>query len=74
MLEVRDQNGALIRANDDWRSDQETQIIATGIPPTNDLEAAVIATIPAGGASYTAIVSGVGGTTGIALVEVYGLN
>src|SRR5206468_9776000 len=35
-LELRDANGALIRANDNWRSDQEAEIIATGIPPTND--------------------------------------
>src|SRR5450755_1373570 len=25
-------------SNDNWRSDQEGEIIATGIPPTNDLE------------------------------------
>ena len=73
-LELRDGNGALIRANDNWRSDQEAEIIATTIPPTNDLESAIVATLPAGGAAYTAIVSGVGGTTGVAVVEVYGLN
>jgi hypothetical protein len=73
-LELRDGNGGLIRANDNWRSDQEAEIIATGIPPTNDLESAIVATLPANGAAYTAIVRGVGGTTGIAVVEIYGLN
>ncbi len=73
-LELRDQNGRLIRSNDNWRTDQEAEIIATGIPPTNDLESAIVATLPANGASYTAIVRGVNGTTGVAVVEVYALN
>jgi hypothetical protein len=73
-LELRDGNGALLRSNDNWRSDQEAEIIATTIPPTNDLESAIVATLPANGASYTAIVRGAGGTTGIAVVEVYALN
>jgi len=64
----------LLRSNDNWRSDQEAEIIATGIPPTNDLESAIVQTLPANGASYTAIVSGVDGTTGVAVVEVYALN
>ena len=37
-LELRDQNGALLQANDNWRSDQEEEIQATGIPPSDDLE------------------------------------
>ena len=74
VLELRDGNGALIRSNDNWRSDQEAEIIATTIPPTNDLESAIVATLPANGASYTAIVRGVNGMTGVAVVEVYGLN
>jgi hypothetical protein len=73
-LELHDGNGALIAANDNWRSDQEAAIIATGIPPTNDLESAIVETLPANGASYTAIVRGVNGTTGVALVEIYALN
>jgi len=73
-LELRNGNGTLIRSNDNWRTDQETEILATTIPPTNDLEAAIVETLPASGASYTAIVSGVGGTSGIAVVEVYALN
>ena len=73
-LELRDGNGNLIRANDNWRSDQEQEIIATNIPPTSDLESAIVETLPADGAAYTAIVRGANDTTGVALVEVYALN
>jgi hypothetical protein len=74
-LELRDANGGLIRGNDNWRiGGQEQEIIDTTIPPTNDFESAIVATLPAGGASYTAIVRGVGDTIGIAVVEVYALN
>jgi hypothetical protein len=72
-LELRDSNGALLMGNDDWRSTQEADITATGIPPTNDLESAIVATLPSNGAAYTAIVRGANDTPGIALVEVYGL-
>jgi hypothetical protein len=71
-LELRDGNGGLIRSNDNWRSDQEVEIIATGAPPTNDFESAIVATLPAG--AYTAIMRGVGAATGIAVVEIYALN
>jgi len=70
-LELRDNNGALVRSNDDWRSDQQLEIEATGIPPTNNLEAAIVATLAPG--NYTAIVAGKNGGTGIGLVEFYKL-
>ncbi len=38
------------------------------------LESAIVAILPANGAQYTAIVRGVGGTTGVAVVEIYALN
>ena len=47
-LELHDGNGALMASNDNWRSDQEAEIIATGIPPTNDLESAILPTLPPG--------------------------
>jgi hypothetical protein len=71
-LELRDGNGGLLAANDNWRSDQEAEINATGIPPSNDLESAIVRDLTPG--NYTAIVRGVGNTTGVALVEAYGLN
>ncbi len=74
MLELHDANGTLIQSNDNWRSDQEAEIIATGAPPNDDLESALIATLPANDAGYTAIVGGVNNTTGVALVEIYALQ
>ena len=57
--------------NNNWRDTQEAEIQATGIPPTNDLESAILVTLPPG--SYTAIVRGNGATSGVALIEVYDL-
>ena len=71
-LELRDGNGGLISGNDNWRSDQENEIIASTVPPMNDLESAIVATLPANN-GYTAIVRGAGNTTGVGLVEVYEL-
>jgi glucose/arabinose dehydrogenase len=73
-LELRDGNGALVIANDDWRDDsaQETLINGTGIPPSNDAESAIVATLTP--AQYTAIVAGKGSATGVALVEAYDLQ
>jgi hypothetical protein len=71
-LELRDANGVLLASNDNWRSTQQTAIIATGVAPTNDAEAAIVSTFSPG--SYTAIVRGANGTTGVAVVEVYQLD
>jgi hypothetical protein len=66
--------------NDNWKSDQEAEIEATGLAPANDLESAIIATLspidPAvnGSGIYTAIVSGKDNGTGVGLVEVYDLD
>ena len=74
-LELRDGSGALIRSNDNWRiGGQETEIMATTIPPSNDLESAIVETLPANGAGYTAIVARANNGTGIGLVEVYDLD
>ena len=70
-LELRDGSGALIEANDDWKSDNQQAISDTGVPPTDDRESAILRTVSPG--SYTALVRGQSGGTGIALVEIYGL-
>ena len=70
-LELHDENGAVVRSNDNWKDTQQTEIEATGIPPQNDLESALVATLNPG--PYTAIVAGKGGPTGVGLVEVYQL-
>ena len=68
-LQLRDQNGALVRENDDWESDQKAELEATGLQPSDRLEAAVVVTIPPG--QYTAQVRGKPETTGIGVVQVY---
>jgi len=69
---IYDSNHGIVTTNDNWKSSQQTEIQATGLAPQNDLESAVIVTLPPG--SYTAIVSGNNGGTGIALAEVYDLD
>jgi hypothetical protein len=60
--------------NDNWRDNpaQEIAIIATGIPPTNDLESAIDASLDPG--AYTAVIKGKNNSSGVALVEVYDLS
>jgi hypothetical protein len=63
-------DGNQLAANDDWKSNANiADIMASGIAPTNDLEAALLIRLEPG--AYTTVVSGAGGTTGIGLVEVY---
>jgi hypothetical protein len=70
-LELHDVNGTILAANDNWRSTQEAAIIATGVQPVSDAESAIVSTLAPG--NYTAVLFGVNGTTGVAVVEVYGL-
>ena len=72
VLELLDSTGTRIGFNNSWRYAQEADIIATGIPPADDHEAAILATLSPG--AYTAIVRGRHGTTGVALVEAYDLS
>jgi len=71
ILELHNPDGSTLASNDNWRSTQEAEIIATTVPPTDDLESAIVATLPPN--AYTAIVQGANETTGVALVEVYAL-
>jgi hypothetical protein len=73
-LQLRDGNGAIVVENDDWKirsngTSQQAELEATGLQPTNDLEAAVVATLPPG--QYTAQVRGKPETTGTGVVQVY---
>ena len=71
VLELRDASGTLFSRNDNWKQNQ-AEIEATGIPPSNDAEAAIVMSLGPG--HYTAIPRGRGDTTGVALVEVYNLQ
>ncbi len=71
-LELYNGDGSLIQQNDNWRSDQEQEIIASTLAPADDRESAIIATLNPG--PYTAVVRGAGNSTGIALFEIYRLT
>jgi sugar lactone lactonase YvrE len=71
-LELHNGNGAIIAFNDNWRDTQQSEIEATGLQPTDNRESAIVTMLSPG--NYTAIVRGRNSTTGVALVEVYGLN
>jgi uncharacterized repeat protein (TIGR03803 family) len=76
-LEVHDASGTTIASNDNWKtrpdgSSQQGEVEATSIPPTNDLESALVQTFAPG--NYTVIMRGTNNTTGIAVVEAYTLQ
>jgi hypothetical protein len=72
-LELHDGSGTLIASNDNWMdAPNKQEIIDSTVPPTNDLESAILAPLSPG--NYTAIVRGKNNTTGVALVEAYVLQ
>jgi cyclophilin family peptidyl-prolyl cis-trans isomerase len=72
-LELHDSNGSMPDTNDDWMdSAQKTQIQNSGLAPTNAKESAIMKTLPVG--SYTVIVRGANGGTGVGSVEIYQLQ
>jgi hypothetical protein len=83
VLELHDSaTGAVLATNDNWRttqiggaitSSQVIDILATTIPPSNDLESAIIATLNPN-QNYTAISRSANNAPGIGVVEVYDLD
>jgi len=71
ILEVRDSNGSLLTTNDNWQDNpvSAAELIARGLAPQNPLEPAIYTMLPPG--AFTAILSGIDGTIGLGLVEVY---
>ena len=74
VLELHGPGAFVTIIDDNWRDDpvQEAAILATGIPPSNDLESAIDANLNPG--AYTAVVRGKNDTSGVALIEVYDLS
>ena len=68
-LEVYNANGALIGANDNWEETQQFQLEQSKLAPTRPAEAALLTELSPG--SFTVVASGVNGTSGTALLEVY---
>jgi hypothetical protein len=71
-LELRSSSGALLQQNDNWKDSQQAEIQATGLQPSDNRESAMVTTLVPG--SYTALLTGKGGTTGVGTVEVYDAN
>jgi uncharacterized repeat protein (TIGR01451 family) len=73
-LELRDEHGSLLIANDDWQSDPVSagQLTANGLALPNPKEAGIFTLLPGG--QFTAILVGKNGGVGIGLVEVYNLR
>ena len=74
-LELRLADGALIVQNDNWQDNPTTaaQLTALGLALQHPNESGIVATLPPG-ASYTAILAGNSGGTGVGLVEIYDTN
>jgi hypothetical protein len=70
-LELRDNNGMVLTANNDWQDDstQAAELVNAGLAPTNNLESGIAATLPPG--LYTALLAGLSNGTGIGVIEVY---
>lgn len=70
-LELRDENGILVFANDDWQDNatQAAEITAAGLAPGSTLESAMAASLPPG--FYTVLLAGLNSGNGIGLVEIY---
>jgi hypothetical protein len=71
-LDLFDGSGTKIFSNDNWKDSQQVAVANTGLSPSNDLESAIVVDLAPG--NYTAVVSGVNGATGVALVEAYHLQ
>jgi hypothetical protein len=71
VLTLFDRNGDVLQTNNNWKT-QQAAIQATGLPPPNDLESAIIITVAPG--RYTANLRSNGRGTGIGLVEVFKLR
>ena len=70
------QGNTTLASNDNWKTksggtSQQAEIEATTIPPSNDLESAIVMTLNPG--TYTATLSGKNAGTGVGVVEVYDL-
>jgi hypothetical protein len=73
VLELHASNGAMLLRNDDWAGAQSaSRLSALGLAPSNGLESGFVATLGPG--SYTAVLAGLADTTGVGLLEVYGIE
>jgi len=73
-IELHDDNGALLIANDNWQDDpvSAAQLTANGLAPVDPKESGIFTTLPPG--AYTAILAGKNGGIGLGLIEIYNLH
>ena len=71
VLELHQPDGTVL-SNNDWQSSQSAEITATGLPPSDPVESAIVATLPPG--AYTAVLRGDNNGVGVGLLEVYDLD
>jgi hypothetical protein len=69
-IEIHNRDGTVIASNDDWQSDQKSDIQTVGLAPSDARESAILLRNFDPG-PYTAIVKGKNNTTGVGLVEIY---
>jgi phosphatidylinositol-3-phosphatase len=72
MIELHRGDGAIAATNNDWRDTQQSEIQATGLAPSDDREAAIVASLDPG--AYTVVLAGRNNATGIGLVEAYDID
>jgi hypothetical protein len=70
-LELHNGDGTLLFTNNDWQDNPSNaaEVAAAGLAPSDSREAAISVTLPPG--AYSAILAGLGNTTGNGLVEIY---
>lgn len=73
-VQLYNSNGVLVLANDNWLATDATTMTAAGAFPltANSRDASLVATLSPG--AYTAQVSGVNNTSGIAILEIYDIS
>ncbi|HUR58211.1 MAG TPA: DUF1800 family protein, partial [Opitutaceae bacterium] len=73
-LQLFNANGTLVLANDNWSADDAATMTAVGAFPLTGApnDAALVATLSPG--AYTAQVSGVNNTSGVAILEIYDVS
>jgi hypothetical protein len=72
VLELKSSNTALLARNDNWKDLQQSEIEQSNLAPNDPLEASIIATLDPG--SYTAVLTGNKGESGVGLIEIYDLD
>jgi hypothetical protein len=71
-LTLVDADGNTLAQDDNWADTQGDDIEAAMLAPTNQLESAILQTLPPG--QYTAILTDSTGQTGVGLIEVYNIT